>query len=174
MGKYFLLLALNATISTNVFSQDSLNFKTVDENTGKNMLVGFCDRSAFSDTSFSGWFDYEYNSYQPDINTLQSINEYIDGCTIKIVMGTWCSDSRREVPRFYKILDKMGYPDAGVILINVNRMKKGLFDEADNLEIEFVPTIIIYKDSHEIGRIIEAPNTSLEKDLYEIVAQYRE
>jgi len=54
-------------------------------------------------------------------------------------------------------------------LINVNREMVGLADEVDGLEIHFVPTFIFYRDEEEIGRIIEMPYESLEKDMLEIV-----
>jgi hypothetical protein len=54
-------------------------------------------------------------------------------------------------------------------LIGVNREKQGLSDEAEELDIEFVPTIIFYKDGSEIGRIVETPAESLEKDLLKIL-----
>ena len=84
-------------------------------------------------------------------------------------MGTWCSDSRREVPRFYKILDEIEYPSENVSLINVNRDIEGLGDEVTGLEIHFVPTFIFYRNDEEIGRIVEIPYESLEKDMLELV-----
>ncbi len=84
-------------------------------------------------------------------------------------MGTWCSDSRREVPRFYKILDELNYPEEKVELINVDRNKVGIENSVDSLNIELVPTFIIYSKGEEIGRIIETPKESLEKDLAKIL-----
>ncbi len=87
-------------------------------------------------------------------------------------MGTWCSDSRTEVPHFYKILDEINYPKEKVILINVNRDKQGLENEVEGLEINFVPTFIFNKAGEEIGRIIEMPYETLEKDMLELVSAY--
>lgn len=84
-------------------------------------------------------------------------------------MGTWCSDSREQIPAFYKILDELNYPSDKVTLICVDRKKKGLSNEADGLNIELVPTIIFYRNGEEIGRIIETPQESLEKDLLGII-----
>jgi len=84
-------------------------------------------------------------------------------------MGTWCSDSRREVPNFYKILDKLNYPDNKITLINVDRKKNGIEIDVSKLNIELVPTFIVYRNNTEIGRIIETPNESLERDLLKIL-----
>lgn len=133
------------------------------------MLVGYCDREALLDSNFAWWYNYQYENYEINKEELDVIPEDLEFIDISIVMGTWCGDSRREVPRFYKILDYLDYPDEKVTLITVNRDKVGLEDEVEGLDIKFVPTFIIYKDGEEIGRIIEAPVFSLEKDFTDIL-----
>ena len=100
---------------------------------------------------------------------VEELKVKLDDVDIKIVMGTWCSDSRTEVPHFYKIMDEINYPNEKVTLINVNRDKQGLENEVEGLDINFVPTFIFYKAREEIGRIIEMPYDTLEKDMLELV-----
>ena len=38
-----------------------------------------------------------------------------------------------------------------------------------DLDIELVPTFIFYRNGEELGRIVETPEDTLEKDLAEIV-----
>jgi thiol-disulfide isomerase/thioredoxin len=83
-------------------------------------------------------------------------------------MGTWCSDSKEQIPAFYKILDELNCDSNSITLINVDRNKKGLSNEIKKLNIELIPTIIFYKQRKKIGRIIETPYESLEKDLINI------
>jgi len=144
-----------------------------DAANGKPMLIGYCTREAFSDSSFSWWFNSEYNMYEVDSTALKNASEKLKNDKITIVMGTWCSDSRREVPRFYKILDYLGYPSDKVKLIMVNRNKKGSSDETDGLNIERVPTIIFYKNDKELGRIVEYPQESLDKDMVKIITGHQ-
>ena len=73
------------------------------------------------------------------------------------------------MPRFYKILDFLGYPDSNVTLVCVDRHKQGLAEETKGLNIQRVPTFIFYKNGKEKGRIIERPVKSLEKDMWEIL-----
>jgi len=150
------------------FAQD-YNTIIIDDESGKVMLIGYCTREAFNDTNFSEWWNSEYDMYEFDVETVKVINADFEDLEIKFVMGTWCSDSRREVLRFYKILDEIEYPSENINLINVNREMIGLADEVDGLEIHFVPTVIFYRNEEEIGRIIEMPYESLEKDMLEIV-----
>ena len=151
-----------------MFSQE-FNTITTDEKTDKPMLIGYTTLEAFSDTTFSWWWNSEYNMYDVDSMDVEKLKVNLEDVDIKIVMGTWCSDSRTEVPHFYKILDEINYPKEKVTLINVNRDKEGLENEVEGLDINFVPTFIFYKTGEEIGRIIEMPYETLEKDMLEII-----
>jgi len=142
----------------------------IDSESNKSMLVGITGRDAYQDNSFAGWFNSEYTNYQVDTDLLLDNKEKFEGKIIKVVLGTWCSDSRREVPRMIKILDFINFPKDKIFFINVDREKKGIASEADGLNIELVPTFILYEYGKEIGRIIESPVESLEKDLVRIIA----
>jgi thiol-disulfide isomerase/thioredoxin len=167
MKKLFLLLMI---ISTVIYAQEKNKFVT-DEKSGKPMLIGLCDRTAFADSNFSWWFNSEYDNYTPDSAEVLKLSKVINDVKITIVMGTWCSDSKREVPRFFKILDKAGYNLQYLTLICVDRKKTAPTGEVDKLDIKLVPTIIFIKDDKEIGRIVETPKETLEKDLALIVVK---
>lgn len=149
------------------FAQEGIT--VIDEQTDEPMLLGRHDRSAFNDSSFAGWFNEEYEYYSLDDSTLNSIKDEMSNVKTTVVMGTWCSDSQREVPHFYKITDYLGYDEANIDLICVDHSKVGVADEVDGLNIELVPTFIFYRDGKEIGRIIETPVETLEQDLSKIV-----
>ena len=165
MKKIFIFFLLFASIS---FAQEK-NRLSVDEKSGKPMLIGLCDRTAFADTSFSWWFNSESDMYSVDSVALKGVSGMMKEIKIIIVMGTWCSDSKREVPRFFKILDLLGYDQKNLTLICVDRNKKATGDEVEKLEIKLIPTFIFYKNDVEIGRIVETPKESLEKDLLKLL-----
>jgi thiol-disulfide isomerase/thioredoxin len=114
----------------------------------------------------------DYDLYNLDSTGLNQIKTGLKNVNVKIIMGTWCSDSRREVPRFFKILDAVNYPSDKVEIICVDEDKKAKGDELNGLKIELVPTIIFYKDGNELGRIIEAPEDTLEKDMIKILTAH--
>lgn len=145
------------------------NKQTIDEKSGKSMLMGVCNRDAFKDTSYLWWFDSNYKNYTLDEKTLSEFPADFPDITIKIIMGSWCSDSREQVPAFYRILDYIKFPQEKLSLICVDRNKHGEKDEVEGLNIELVPTIIVSRGENEIGRIIETPKESLEKDLLKIL-----
>ena len=165
MKNIFLILLM---FSSFLLAQEK-NKLTVDEKSGKPMLIGICDRTAFADSNFAWWFNSEMDMYSVDSVTLKDVSAKMKDVKITIVMGTWCSDSKREVPRFFKILDLLGYNEKNLTLICVDRNKKATGNEVDKLEIKLVPTFIFYKNDAEIGRIVETPKVSLEKDLLGIL-----
>ncbi len=150
-------------------SSQKINKVIVDEPTGKKILVGYINRDIFADTLFSAWYKKEYDTYKADNNILKRIKENPFSYNIKIVMGSWCSDTKRELPRFLQILDLLNFPDDKLEMIAVDVDKRTEGKEIEGLEIEFVPTFIFYRGNQEIGRIIEKPVTTLEKDFYDIV-----
>lgn len=166
MLKYLIPLAIIIT-TIQIYSQD---YKLIpDEINGEPLILGYCPVSAMNDSVFNNTWTEEYNDYQPDFETLDSLEGKLDSINIKIVFRSTCSDSREQLPRLFKILNELNYNVNSITLIGVNREKKGLSNEAEGLDIEFVPTIIFYKDGNEIGRIVETPAESLEKDLLKIL-----
>jgi len=151
-------------IYSSIFTQD-INNIIIDEKYDEPILIGKCNRDAFKDSNFVQWFDEEYNIYRSFYKNKVLLREKLSKCKITIVMGTWCSDSKREVPGLYKILDELEYQDDKILLINVDHSKNVPNDLIEGLEIEFVPTIIVYMENKEIGRIIEVPENTLESDL---------
>jgi thiol-disulfide isomerase/thioredoxin len=143
---------------------------TVDDPKSKNeILIGYCNIEGLQKGDYGTHFNNHYNVYEPSKASIKKLERKLDNVEITIVLGTWCSDSKREVPRFYKVLDDAGYNDSLVKVIAVTRDKKAVFFDIDNLDIKRVPTFIIYENGEEIGRIIETPKKSLEKDLEKIV-----
>lgn len=133
-------------------------------------LLGYFNFNRLSEPPYSEWYVNRFDEYQPNpevISALTSIGK--TDLSIKVVMGTWCSDSRREVPRLMKVLTLSEFPMGGVMFIGVDNAKLSPVGEYENLDIQRVPTFIVYKNKVEKGRIIENPVTSLEQDLLNIL-----
>jgi len=135
-------------------------------------LLGYFTKDRMTRPPHSEWYLKGYEGYQWDegaVNKLTVISK--DGLTIKIILGSWCPDSRREVPRFMKILDLWQFPPEKVTLIGVDNEKLSPVGEYEKLDIQRVPTFILYKNNIETGRIIEVPVTSLEQDIVNILTK---
>jgi thiol-disulfide isomerase/thioredoxin len=125
----------------------------------------------FSEPGMKEKYDTEYPAYAPDPQILLQLKVLLTDKTIIAVLGTWCGDSRLQLPRFYKILDDAGMNENAVTLICVNEMKKAANGLIDHLNIVSVPTFIFMENDKEIGRIIESPKSTLENDIVEILTK---
>ena len=169
MKIYYTAFVLFLLLTITCFSQDK-NKVEYSERVGNMILIGECNRDAFTMQPFQEWYDFEYEEYTPEQSVVEKLDKYInDVLRIKIVMGSWCSDSQREVPRFYRIMDEAGIPDEKVELISVNRDKMIPGIDISAFKIERVPTFIVYDGIKELGRIIETPVETLEEDLLRIL-----
>jgi len=113
------------------------------------------------------WFPKYYNSYSPNIDEFDL--SMLDKTEIKVFMGTWCHDSKREVPRLYKILDELNYDYSNFEIIGLKKDKTGYFKDYSRFEIQKTPTIIFYQEGRDIGRIVEEPKGSLESHINNIL-----
>jgi hypothetical protein len=163
--KQLFIISVIFLILPNATAQD-LNKIIADPETGREILYGYCNREGLTSGTFNSWFEPEYESYEVKEKILSGIDrDLLYTCNITVVLGTWCSDSRREVPRFFKILDYLDFPKNNLKLICVDHTKDAANTKVPELSIVLVPTIIIYTGEVELGRIIESPVESLEADL---------
>ncbi|MGA9212125.1 TlpA family protein disulfide reductase [Kaistella sp.] len=135
------------------------------------MLLGHQTKNQLLKEPYSEWFVKEHDEYAIDQKAITELKkEKLNSYNITMVMGTWCEDSHREVPRLFKILEAVGYPVNKINMIAVNRKKEAPNGEEGVYNIQKVPTIIVQKYGKEIGRIIESPSTGyLERDLVDIL-----
>ena len=133
-------------------------------------LLGYFNVDRLKREPHSEWFNKEYNDYKFDAEAVGKLLDIsADGITIKVVLGTWCPDSRKQVPRFMRIIDLWRFPISEITFIGVDDVKFSPIGEYEKLDIIRVPTFIFYKKNIEAGRIIENPTTSLEQDIVNIL-----
>jgi thiol-disulfide isomerase/thioredoxin len=174
-----LIWVVAAICMTTTFSPAHAQAPTVFANTeiknanGDAMLLGHCNISMLRQGAFQQWFIPGFNTYQPDTSVAHSLVPLLKNKFIEIFLGTWCGDSRKEVPRMLKLLEIAGFDIQKVKLIFVNNTaeayKQSPQHEEAGKNIKRVPTMIVYENQLEIGRIIEYPVETLEKDLLRIL-----
>jgi hypothetical protein len=168
MKKVIYLLTLIISVPSFIAAQD-VNRRVADPETGRSILVGYCDREALEMDKFGELFDEYYKLYDPDGEVISKLKQYRDAFDLVIVLGSWCSDSHEQVPRFFKVLDKMKYDQERIEMICVDRNKTGGELDISEYHILYVPTFIIYLNGKEMGRIVESPVRTLEQDLLGIL-----
>jgi len=161
-----LLLAFNLSIS------QSINTEVQKE--GKQpYLLGKINKKGLESSIYNTWFTKGFSSYQPKDDIISKIRKPLKEYKILVFLGTWCGDSKREVPRFYKILEKCNYPMERLTVIAVSNepgmYKQSPDHEERDLNIFKVPTFIYYKNGVEVNRIVESPISSLEEDMYKLI-----
>lgn len=140
------------------------------ENDGAQMLLGKVNYVDFKNDSLFPWMSENFKAYKPDSITLIGLKKELKGVYIKAFMGTWCEDSQREVPSFYKILKSIGINEERIDMIAVSHDKDTPQGYEKELNIAYVPTFIFYKQEQELGRFVEyAQGATLEEDILTIV-----
>jgi cyclophilin family peptidyl-prolyl cis-trans isomerase len=122
-----------------------------------------------------GWQD-EKDLYLPDPAAIAQLQTAAGIYQVVTVLGTWCGDSQREVPRMVQVIEEIGTPAFRHWMIGVDRSKRvnepefpeQLFEQRC---AERVPTIIVLDElGEELGRVVETAEIPLESFLVETVA----
>ena len=113
------------------FSQ-SINQVIKDEK-GKEKLIGICNKEAFTQASFKEWYDKNHDAYLVNEKVVSKLKDSLNNYTIKAFFGSWCGDSKLELPRFYKILEAANFPENQLEVIAVDRTEEA-YKQAPNHE----------------------------------------
>ena len=148
---------------------EGYNNRVPDEEDGGEMLLGKITCKELQEEPFNEWFVESFNNHTLDSTRIDSIKPLLKNVSIKVFMGTWCEDSQREVPALQKILEAADYKEDQVEMIAVTHDKDAPQEFEKDYELEYVPTIIFFKDGAEMNRIVEYPQETLEKDMMNIL-----
>lgn len=149
-----------------------INKKLEDQIKHKQIMLNECSREGLvTFPEFKASYDANYENYKVDSTAVTQLSKLLKGKKIKVVLGTWCGDSKFQVPNFLKVTDSVKVKEENIEFIAVDGAKKAENGLIDGLDIKRVPTFIITdKKGKEIGRIVESPKKSLELDLIDILS----
>ncbi len=165
-----LSLIILLLLSTIAFSQPINRY--FEGANGRITLLGQASLDRFKEDPFQEWYIKNHDEYEVD----QSQNVDLSKAdSITIFMGTWCGDSKREVPRFVKILESQNYDLSKLKIMCLNtgfqNYKQAPEREERGVNIHRVPTFIFHDvEGEEIGRIVEEPVETLEQDIITVLA----
>lgn len=160
----------NAALAGKPENEDEAADHVWDFRDATTWLLGDFLPSRFFSPPHSSWYVSGYRDYTPRTEFIAELKELdISSLTVIVVLGTWCPDSRREVPAFMKIVELWGFPEDKIRFIGVDIDKNAPLEDYMELGIVRVPTFIFYQNNSEKGRIIEVPITSLEQDTRNIL-----
>jgi thiol-disulfide isomerase/thioredoxin len=143
---------------------------TMDKN-GDKVFKGFISREILqADTSFH-WYGQNLKNYTPNTSAIANLKKYGDSIQIIAFMGTWCEDSHFVIPKFFMLADAANFSMNRVTILGVDRDKKTLGNLSEAMKITNVPTLVVMKNGHEIGRVVEYGKTGMwDKELGDIIA----
>lgn len=105
--------------------------------------------------------------YKPDMENKRKIEQFKEHVKVLVFLGTWCGDSRRNVPPFLSLIENNSQIVTELWATDINKRLDNNFHKTYN--IKRVPTFIFFHKNKEVGRIIERPRTSMEEDMVKIL-----
>jgi len=151
----------------------NINQVVIDPNIDREILIGEINESGLQNTIFVDTWQNQLDNYSPDKHTVKKLKKIIrknKNLSVKVFFASWCGDSKEHLPNFVKLVHQIKLDQVSYYALN----RQMIMDEYDFIDVfsfnvERVPTFIIYQNDTEIGRIIETPTVSLEKDLLKIL-----
>jgi tetratricopeptide (TPR) repeat protein len=139
-------------------------------------LLGDCSLSQLEKEPYSAWYAKNFSAYEPNIQVVEALKKTNPAkYTMKVFFGSWCGDSKRELPKMTKLLEKLSFPQKNLSLIGVDDStevyKQSPQRQEAGMNIFRVPTFIVYKNNKEVGRIVEYPTETIERDLLKIFSR---
>ena len=138
------------------------------------ILYGIITTDTLLKAPYNAWYKKNYDEYTINSSVkarLEAIS--LKGIKIEAYFGSWCGDSKRELPRFIKVLDEIGFDKANLHIIALggsdSLYKQSPQGEEKGKGIYRVPVFIIYRNGVEINRINEFPVQTIERDLMAIL-----
>ncbi|HVF60422.1 MAG TPA: hypothetical protein VNJ70_11480 [Thermoanaerobaculia bacterium] len=103
---------------------------------------------------------------QPDAAAARALAAVPPGAEVTVYLGTWCGDSKRELPRLWRALDETGgAAPVAFRYVAVGRDKKEPAALTEGAGLLYVPTFVVERDGREVGRIVEESPHGVERDL---------
>jgi len=135
-----------------------------DSETDGPVMVGEMTRQEI-EAALPDWVEEQILS-RPDAESTASLVGALQGAEVTVLLGTWCSDSRRELARLWRALDEVGalHPDQ-LRYIGVDREMKEPSQWVAGSDLQLVPTFIVRRREQELGRIVESSPQGIEIDL---------
>lgn len=106
-----------------------------------------------------------------DVDDATALTAVELGAEVTIFLGTWCDDSRREVPRLWRALDQVGgLVPFEIEYVAVDRDKVEPAERVEAAAVEYVPTFIVRRGGEEVGRVVEISPNGIETDLLALLS----
>ncbi len=135
-------------------------YQTLDDH-GHKMLVGQITPDLIKNETDFPWYAQTLSYYKPKEELVQQYKDKAGRFNIVLFAGTWCEDSHFIVPGYIKTMETAGVPADRLEFWATDREKHTLNDMHTKYGVTLVPTIIIFQDGSEVGRVVEYGESGL-------------
>jgi thiol-disulfide isomerase/thioredoxin len=162
-----ILLILSLFITQLIFAQSA---EITKDASGNKIIKGFMTKNDLAtDTAFA-WYAQNQKGYTAEQSALQAFKSAKDSLHIIAFAGTWCSDTKNLLPKFFALTDAAGFSQDHITLLGVDRNKKTIHHLSEAFKVINVPTFIVLKNGQEIGRVVEYGKYGMfDKELGDII-----
>ncbi len=170
--KMLLQLMLGLLLMQMSMAQTPYTRSADPKDTSVTVLKGMITKYILMNESAFKWFSGSHDSYTAPETVVRTLADHSDKMSFILFGGTWCDDTQFILPKFFRLQELSGIPDSAVTFFGVDREKKTLGGLSEALHITNVPTIIVFSNGKEIGRVVEYGTTGKwETELAAIVKQ---
>lgn len=136
-----------------------------------NMLLGEFEPNELEQAPYTQWYTPNYKRARLDENRIAHLKTLLQKKEIEILgfVGSWCGDTKRELPILMKILDQIDFDTDKLTLTGVNYQYQAPDGSNKIWEVRRVPTFIILENGKEIGRFVERSQVNLLEDFIKIL-----
>jgi len=122
--------------------------------------------------AYESWKPLFVEPYAPDAAAIAAIRTRAGDVTVLLIVATWCPDSKREVPRFFAIMDGAGIRESQLTMVGVDRTKKDAEGLTEKWGVTRVPTFVFLRNGQEVGRVVERTpaGATLEGEIARVLA----
>lgn len=163
---FFIFLATTLAFEVQAQSQQ---LKVEFDSAGNKMLIGRINEGMLANDTAFRWFYQGVNHYQPNADWIKYISYYRDSFKVVAFVGTWCQDTKKLLPEFYRVMIGASYPLNTLVVYGIDEQLHGLGEEAKMFHIKTTPTFIFLHNGQEIGRIGDKIQRSMEADIVSIL-----
>jgi thiol-disulfide isomerase/thioredoxin len=147
---FLVLFAVGFAILTNAQTQ----YEVSSDGTNK-ILKGILSRDLLEKDSTFTWCRKNRAGYIPNELTVSALRKNRSQVQLIVFGGTWCDDSKNILPKLFSLLDAASFPTNHLTIVGVDHQNRSISNLSEQLHIEHVPTLIVFKDGKEAGRIID-------------------
>ena len=170
MRKILFLICIIITACNSKSPQKPLDVNKVKSTSGETILLGEINLANLKTSAITPWFNEEFDRVHINSQKAKDLKPFTKGLKILVFMGPWRDDSRRELPPFFKMLLAMNFDQKDLKVFAMSEEKTTPSNFEKGFEINYIPTIIFFKNGTEINRFVEFPIESLESDIQKIIS----